>query len=90
MKVFDMKTRMREQTASKAEKLDEMLTQYGVDHFFAYPTAEDFEADENIELVVYYDSEQEMLYELVVALFCKIELNKSDEAIKKLLKIVAA
>lgn len=90
MKVFDMKQRMREESAGKAEKLDEMLTQYGVDHFFALPSEDDWEVDETVELVVYYDSEQEMLYDLVVALFCKIELNRSDEVIKKLLKKAAA
>ena len=90
IKVYDMMTTIHSKAAEKVEVLDEMLNQYGIDHSFMYATAEQMKEDEDAELNVLYMEEDEITFDLVVMLFCKTALNKSDEEIKKAMKKVAA
>ena len=90
MKIYDMMTAIHSTAAEKIEVLDEMLTQYGVDHSFMYATANQMEKDEDVELNVLYMEEDEITFDLVVMLFCKTALKKSDEEIKNAMKKLAA
>lgn len=84
MKVYDMMTTIHSKAAEKVEVLDEMLTQYGIDHIFMFATAKQMEEDEDAEMNVLYMKEDEMTFDLVVMLFCKTVLNAPDTDIRKL------
>lgn len=90
LKVYDMSTKFHGETAENIEKLDEMLTQYGVDHAFMLPTPQDIEEDEEIEGRVLYTEDDEITFDLVVMLFCKTVLNKSDDEIKEAMRSITS
>lgn len=64
-------------------KLDSMLTDYNVNHFFSLPKESDMEADETASLIVYYDSKDDVTFFLVYALWCKVYRNAEDSLIHK-------
>lgn len=67
------------------EKLDEMLTEYGVQHFFTLPidSTDGIANNDDDYLNVFYDSKDEMTFDLVYMLWMKSVRNASDEMIKK-------
>lgn len=65
------------------EKLDKMLTDNGVEHFFSLPRIEDTDKDETVALTVAYDSDKDMEFFLVYALWCKVVRGCTDELINK-------
>ena len=67
-----------------------MLTSYGVDHAFIYPTVEELEKEETIACKVIYMEEDVMTFNLVALLFAKKYLNKPDEEIVEAMRRIAA
>ena len=65
------------------ETLDEMLTTYGVTHFFSECSKEDLEKDEDAYLTVFYDEAQNTVFDLVYMLWMKTTRNCADELIHK-------
>lgn len=65
------------------ESLDEMLTAYGVTHFFMEPTRDDLEDYEDAFLTVCYGEEQTTTFDLVYMLWCKTQRGATDEMIHK-------
>lgn len=65
------------------ERLDEMLTEYKVDHFFSLPHPSDIDKDETASLMVGYDSKDDVTFFLVYALWLKSVRNAPDEMINK-------
>ena len=68
------------------ETLDEMLTQYGVNHFFAYATDHEQKATKETSgkdlcYWLYYDSVQNTETSLIIGLFMKTKLDKDDSKI---------
>lgn len=65
------------------EKLDKMLTEYGVQHFFSLPieTDENGCAKDGYVLEVFYDSKDDLTFTLVYALWAKTIRNATDEMI---------
>ena len=90
MKIYDMMTFLRDETADNLEVFDEMLNMYGVDHIFMELTDEEMAKNDEYVLKVVYLSEEEMTFDLVVLLFAKTVLNRSDEQIKTAMRKVAA
>ena len=90
MKIYDMMTFLREETADNLEVFDEMLNMYGVDHIFMELTEEEMDKNDEYVLKVVYLSEAEMTFDLVVLLFAKTVLNRTDEQIKTAMKKMAA
>ena len=76
-------------TNEMIEKLDQMLTEYGVQHFFSLPKGdnEGIALDDDEILYIYYDRAQdEMTFNLVYMLWAKTVRNVSDERILKWIK----
>lgn len=68
------------------DKLDEMLTEYGVEHFFTLPDGDEngCAIEDDAVLNVYYDdTKDEMTFMLVALLWAKSVRKMSDERIKK-------
>lgn len=65
------------------ETLDKMLTDNGIQHFFALPTNEMIDADETVSLICTYDSDDDMAFFLTYALWCKTVRKCDDELINK-------
>jgi len=64
------------------EKLDEMLTQYGIDHYFALPTNAEMEADEKpLIYYLFYCLEKDVEVTLIISLYLRMYLNKNKENI---------
>lgn len=64
------------------EKLDEMLTQYGVDHCFALATDAEMDADPKPLLYhLFYQAEQNVELTLVIGLWLKLYLNRDNQRI---------
>ena len=65
------------------EKLDEMLTQYGVQHFFSLPIDSTDGIANNDEdcLNIFYASEDSMTFNLVYMLWVKTTRHCTDEMI---------
>jgi len=79
-----------ELTEELIEKLDKMLTENGIEHFFSLPRNEDIDADETVSLTVAYEREKETAFFLVYALWCKVYRHADDALIQKaMLKHVA-
>ena len=74
------------------EKLDAMLTEYGVQHFFSQPISSTDGIADNDEdcLNVFYDSKDGIAFALVYMLWCKAIRKATDEMVKKAMKNVAA
>ena len=77
LKIYD--TRLPIHSSDKndsLDKLDEMLTQYGVDHYFAIPTSHEIdEAEANgkpIDCFLFYRSEQNVELTLIVSLYTRL------------------
>lgn len=86
MFIADRKVVIREKnvgiTYSMLEKLDEMLTQYGLDHFLALPQNDpDGNPVEDAVVEVYYSCYDEVTVEIVIMLWAKITGARSDESI---------
>ena len=90
MKIYDMMTFLHDETADNLEVFDEMLNMYGVDHIFMELTDEEMAKNDEYVLKVVYLAEEEMTFDLVVLLFAKTVLNRSDEQIKTAMRKVAA
>ena len=65
------------------EKLDQMLTEYGVQHFFTLPSEQDEEGfvKDGYVLDLFYDSDDYMTFTLVYALWLKTIRKVEDEMI---------
>lgn len=74
------------------EKLDEMLTENGIQHFFTLPIdATDGIANNDEDcLNVFYDSKDEMAFFLTYALWIKTYRGADDEMIKKAMQKIIA
>lgn len=70
-------------TLDLLEKLDKMLTDNNIQHFFADPHTEDLDKDPDACESVYYEDTNQMSFFLVYALWCKQYRGLSDEQIKK-------
>lgn len=74
-------------TEEMIDKLDDMLTEYGVQHYFSLPTAadEDGYAKDGDVLNVFYDaSEDDLTWHLVYALWLKtVRGYKNDDKIRR-------
>jgi len=88
MKLYDVRLPIHETPEDEPtihetiEKLDEMLTQYGIDHYFALPSEAEIEADPKpLVYQLFYQSEQDVELTLVVSLWCKLYLNKDKQHI---------
>lgn len=71
------------------EKLDEMLTEYGVQHFFTLPEGDENGIAINDDEIVYlyYDADKdEMTFGLVYMLWAKTVRKVSDERLAKAMK----
>ena len=82
---FEIKTGM-------IEKLDEMLTEYGVEHFFCLPTEVNEDGtlkNEDDCLEVFYDSKDRITFDIVYMLWGKTERGFSDDMIKKAMKKIS-
>lgn len=74
------------------EKLDEMLTEYGVQHFFTLPidATDGIANNDDDYLNVFYDSKDEMTFNLVYMLWVKTIRNATDEMIETAMKKIVA
>ncbi len=88
MKVYDVRIPIHETPEGEPPvdetigKLDEMLTQYGIDHCFTLPSSEEIEADPKpLSYHLYYQSEQNVEVTLVVSLYIKLYLNEDKQKI---------
>ena len=93
MFVSDERLRVKVEEAVKdpepmIEKLDEMLTANGVQHFFSLPI-EALDDDEYI-LDLFYDSKDRITVDLVYMLWAKTERAIADEKILEAMKRIAA
>lgn len=71
------------------DKLDEMLTRYGVQHSFSLAKAEEAnDAKRPTLYYLYYNAEQNTEMTLIVTLFSKLYLNVEDKKI--LLSVVSS
>lgn len=67
------------------EKLDAMLTEYGVEHFFTLPidSTDGIANDDSHVLTVFYDkSKDEMTFDLVYALWSKVVRHADDDKLR--------
>lgn len=86
-----MKVRVEEKIndhTEMIEKLDEMLTTYGVQHFFSLPNNETEDAEYIFDL--FYDSEDRITVDLVYLLWAKTVRKVSSEKIVEAMQKVAA
>ena len=89
MKIFDMMHVVRseyegiEVTEEMYVKLDEMLTEYGVDHAFRLPKPNEFDDSENAEMVCMYLEDDDTAYDLVFLLWTHKVVGMSDGKIGK-------
>lgn len=67
------------------EKLDEMLTAYGVEHFFSLPDGDGsgVAVDQDEVVYVYYEEKDRMTFALVYMLWAKTVRGADDDKIKK-------
>lgn len=74
------------------EKLDEMLTEYGVQHFFTLPidATDGIANNDDDYLNVFYDSKDKMTFNLVYMLWVKTVRNATDEMIETAMKKIVA
>lgn len=90
MTIFDVCTNIKDteahpMTEAMLDKLDEMLTQNGVEHFFTLPV----EATDGIAtnpddyVTVFYTEAKRMTFNLVYMTWAKVVRNVSDEDILK-------
>lgn len=70
-------------TMDKIEKLDKMLSEYGVTHFFSLPidSTDGIANNDEDYLTVFYDSKDSLSFNLAYALWCKTIRNVDDEMI---------
>lgn len=68
-------------TMEMTERLDGMLNEYGIMHFFSLPIDSTDGIANNDEdfLTVFYSSEDRLAFNLVYALWCKTVRNIEDE-----------
>lgn len=78
-------------TEEMIDKLDNMLNEYGVTHFFTLPIdSTDGVANDAEDLLnVFYDSKDDLLFNLVYALWCKAIRRVKDEKLYKALSRIA-
>jgi len=88
MKLYDVRIPIHETPEGEPalddviEKLGEMLTQYGIDHYFALPSAAEIKADPKpLVYQLFYQSEQNIELTLAVSLWLKLYLNKDKQRI---------
>jgi hypothetical protein len=91
--IYDTKVPVHETPEGEAgidcflDKLDEMLTQYGVAHCFILPTNEEIEKkEEDGKQLVYwlcYESSQNTELTLIISLWLKLYRNKDTQEILK-------
>lgn len=86
MKVYDQMIIVHTNSVEKIEVLDAMLNQYGIDHCFMFCTAKQMEEDGEAEMNLLYMSGDDMTVSLLVMLYCKTALHKSDDEIKNVMK----
>lgn len=72
------------------EKLDEMLTTYGVAHAFSLPHEKTLEECPEATLEVVYDSSDDITFNLVYILFNKTYRGVTDKAVAKAMVKVSA
>lgn len=75
-------------TIEMVETLDEMLSEYGVTHFFSYPIDSTDGIANNAEdyLAIFYDKKDNLTFNLVYALWCKTTRQVEDEILCKALR----
>lgn len=75
-------------TIEMVETLDEMLSEYGVTHFFSYPIDSTDGIANNPEdyLTIFYDGKDSLTFNLVYALWCKTTRQVEDEVLYKALR----
>ena len=89
MKLFDMSHVVRseyegiEVTEEMYVKLDEMLTEYGIDHAFRLPMPNEFDDSENAEMVCMYLEDDDTAYDLVFLLWTHKVVGMSEGKIVK-------
>lgn len=71
-------------TEELIEKLDEMLTQYNIQHFFSLPISNlDGTAADDEVVSISYESKDEVTVELIICLWSRIHRNYEQEMIYK-------
>jgi hypothetical protein len=87
MMVFDVRTAILETREGQAsihtmiERLDEMLTQHGVDHSFALPSDDELKENQRLAYWLLYHAEQSVEVTLVVALFVRLCLGTDKQTL---------
>lgn len=69
------------------EKLDKMLTEYGVDHAFTLYDSEHQDTDVAFNLI--YKEEDEITVELILMLWAKTKRHYTDDKIKEMMRRAA-
>lgn len=79
-------------TEEMIEKLDAMLNEYGITHFFTLPinSTDGIANNDEDYLNVFYDSKDSLSFNLVYALWCKVTKRVEDELIYKALEMMIA
>jgi hypothetical protein len=72
------------------DKLDEMLSAYGVKHSFALPREDDIEKKPDAVVTLLYADADDMALSLIYALFCKVYRNADDNPLAEALARVAS
>jgi len=93
--VFDEYIVMKDEEAYKGvdetlEKLDEMLTAYGIKHSFILPFLSVLEETPNAAAVLCYEGKDSMTVSLIYALFCKVHREVDDERLTECLVKIAS
>ena len=69
--------------------LDELLNGYGVEHSFSLPCDADFRKHPTAKAVLYYKDKDDMLFNLIYALYCKVHRSLDDKTISEALAKIA-
>lgn len=99
LKIFDRHLNIKNSddlkdcTMDLVEKLDGMLTEYGVEHAFCLASKEEVDSinstDSEYCVSVIYDKEDEMTFNLVYALWFRVYRKASTEKIRKALSRIS-
>ena len=76
----------KEVTEEMVEKLDEMLNQYNVQHFFSEPMNENEDDEIDNVLAIFYEDKDRQTFYLVYMLWCKTVRNIEEQKIWKAMK----
>jgi hypothetical protein len=94
MTIFDSGLVMKDREGTPGvfetiEKLDEMLNAYNIEHSFTLPQHAIIEKYPTAMAVLNYMDADEMVVDLIYALFCKVHRNAGDKEVAKALANVA-